>query len=468
MRLEKNRWAMLIFLICVSTVSADDVPIRYSLGADLAAMRLSGGEKGSTIGMATAMHFSYTIYPKAFISFNLLYGRVKPRKDNSYFTSDPNYDLQTILLLPSLDFTYKLGTWKQLQPFAGAGVGLLLWDVREPGFGALIDGGLYPGHSIHDDPVLNTTMSLLAGVALPLSQTLDMNFSFRFTHLFDQREDNIGTEDANDRLCNLMVGLKYHFLGPKDSDGDGIWDKEDKAPRQAEDMDGFKDDDGIPDPDNDLDGIPDLMDKAPLKPEDRDGFEDEDGVPDEDNDWDGFPDLEDGDPDQPEDFDGFQDDDGIPDPDDDEDGIPDLIDRCKTEAETYNNYRDDDGCPDEKPEPIAKKGERIILRDIRFELDSADLTRKSYVVLDMVYESLYANPQVEVQVRGYTDATGDEIYNQKLSTARAKAVRNYLLQKGIASYRIKAVGYGEKDPIASNATEKGRAQNRRIEFYRVK
>ena len=72
--------------------------------------------------------------------------------------------------------------------------------------------------------------------------------------------------------------------GPKDSDGDGIPDDEDKCPNEPEDKDGFQDDDGCPDPDNDGDGIPDAQDKCPNEPEDKDGFQDADGCPDPDND----------------------------------------------------------------------------------------------------------------------------------------------------------------------------------------
>ena len=162
-----------------------------------------------------------------------------------------------------------------------------------------------------------------------------------------------------------------------DSDGDGVPDYKDKCPNQKEDMDGFEDDDGCPDPDNDKDGIPDVRDKCPNEPEDFDGFQDEDGCPDPDNDGDGVPDKQDncplhkgpaktkgcpanmldqdGDgipdhkdkcPTQPEDKDGFQDDDGCPDLDNDGDGIPDEHDKCPNDAEDKDGFEDADGCPD--------------------------------------------------------------------------------------------------------------------------
>jgi hypothetical protein len=136
---------------------------------------------------------------------------------------------------------------------------------------------------------------------------------------------------------------------PHDTDGDGLDDRVDKCPNQAEDKDGFEDQDGCPDPDNDGDGIPDLKDKCPNAPEDVDGVQDEDGCPDPDNDGDGIPDVKDKCPNQAEDLDGFDDDDGCPEGDNDLDGIPDVHDLCPLSPETKNGFEDEDGCPDIPP-----------------------------------------------------------------------------------------------------------------------
>ena len=112
--------------------------------------------------------------------------------------------------------------------------------------------------------------------------------------------------------ATLMVAYAWPVFAA-DTDGDGIPDFRDECPKLAEDMDGFLDDDGCPDPDNDADGIPDGFDGQPLLMEDYDGFEDEDGVPDLDNDGDGIVDERDMCPDEAEDLDGFEDGDGCPD-----------------------------------------------------------------------------------------------------------------------------------------------------------
>jgi len=166
-----------------------------------------------------------------------------------------------------------------------------------------------------------------------------------------------------------------------DRDKDGVPDAVDQCPDQPEDKDGYKDDDGCPDPDNDADTIPDTQDKCPNQAEDFDGFEDDDGCPEPDNDKDGIDDLHDacpndaedhkppkpndgcpasktdtdGDgipdsvdkcPNDPEDKDGFEDTDGCPDPDNDNDGIPDNFDNCPNDPEDMDGFQDEDGCPD--------------------------------------------------------------------------------------------------------------------------
>ena len=122
------------------------------------------------------------------------------------------------------------------------------------------------------------------------------------------------------------------------------------APAQAEDVDGFEDNDGCPELDNDKDGVPDTGDRCTNEPETVNGFDDADGCPDvTDNDRDGVPDDKDQCKDGPEDTDGFEDTDGCPDPDNDKDGLPDNQDECVDEPETINKFEDTDGCPDEKP-----------------------------------------------------------------------------------------------------------------------
>ncbi len=249
-----------------------------------------------------------------------------------------------------------------------------------------------------------------------------------------------------------------------DNDGDGIADVDDSCPDLAEDFDGFQDEDGCPDLDNDQDGIPDSSDRCPNEPEDFDGDQDNDGCPDlvKDSDNDGVPDDIDRCPLQAEDVDGFQDDDGCPDLDNDLDGIPDEVDNCPNSPETFNGYEDEDGCPDEKPIE-----ERFVLKGVNFESGSAALTPDSYPVLDDVVRSLQAYPEVRVEISGHTDSQGPAGFNLELSLKRADSVKQYLINSGIDPARVTSAGIGEEEPVSSNSTPEGRAQNRRIEFRRL-
>jgi outer membrane protein OmpA-like peptidoglycan-associated protein len=114
---------------------------------------------------------------------------------------------------------------------------------------------------------------------------------------------------------------------------------------------------------------------------------------------------------------------------------------------------------------ILEKGKKVILRGINFEFDKATLTEDSKDILEVGYDALVASPDVQVEISGHTDNVGSDEYNQDLSLRRAQAVKNWLEQRGIASYRMKTIGKGEMEPIADNGTEEGRTENRRIEFY---
>ena len=131
-----------------------------------------------------------------------------------------------------------------------------------------------------------------------------------------------------------------------DNDKDLVPDVEDECPDQAEDADDYRDEDGCPEPDNDNDGIADADDRCPLAAEDFDGEDDADGCPDMDKDGDGVMDVVDKCLDKKEDMDGFEDSDGCPDLDNDKDGIPDLKDKCPLKPEDIDKYKDSDGCPD--------------------------------------------------------------------------------------------------------------------------
>ncbi len=173
--------------------------------------------------------------------------------------------------------------------------------------------------------------------------------------------------------------------------------------------------------------------------------------------------------------------------DSDGDGVPDDIDRCpntppgvKVDAVGCPIDSDHDGVPDYldkcpgtppgvKVDANGCEIEEIVLKGVNFDFNSAKLTAASETVLDEVVALLKLRPGAPAILGGHTDSKGKPAYNLKLSERRAAAVRDYLIAKGIPAQSLTAKGYGATKPIASNATDEGRAQNRRVtlEFTRL-
>jgi len=167
--------------------------------------------------------------------------------------------------------------------------------------------------------------------------------------------------------------------------------------------------------------------------------------------------------------------------DTDGDGVPDYMDQCPgTPAGVEVNAQgcpldsDGDGVPDYQDQcPDTPAGaevnslgceEDLVLRDVNFEFDSAQLTSTAESILDDVSEKLMANDTLRIRLEGHTDSIGPASYNKELSQRRADSVKAYLVSKGFPAENITTIGYGEEQPVASNDTAEGRAQNRRVEL----
>jgi outer membrane protein OmpA-like peptidoglycan-associated protein len=130
--------------------------------------------------------------------------------------------------------------------------------------------------------------------------------------------------------------------------------------------------------------------------------------------------------------------------------------------------------PPPPPEPVATPApapppvkKRVVLRGVNFAFNSSEIAPSARPVLDQAALILQDNPGVTVRVEGFTDSIGSEEYNQALSVRRAEAVFSYLVNRGVDPERFRVEGFGKSRPIASNATEAGRAQNRRVELVPV-
>ncbi|MCT8469083.1 OmpA family protein [Chromohalobacter canadensis] len=116
---------------------------------------------------------------------------------------------------------------------------------------------------------------------------------------------------------------------------------------------------------------------------------------------------------------------------------------------------------------VDRQGDNIVLNmpsSVTFDVDSSELRTPARQALNDATAVMREYPKTRINVAGYTDSTGSADYNQRLSERRAQSVADYLGEGGIASNRVATAGYGESQPVASNDTESGRAQNRRVEI----
>ena len=292
--------------------------------------------------------------------------------------------------------------------------------------------------------------------------------------------DKDGVPDKIDKCPDTPKGVVVDALGcPVDSDNDGVADYLDKCPDTPA---GAKVDAmGCP-LDTDLDGVPDYLDKCANTPS---GVSvDASGCP-MDTDGDGIPDYLDKCPDTrageavgsngcPMDADG----DGVPDSidkcpgtpkgvkvdefgcplDRDNDGVPDYLDKCPDVAGIAANK----GCPEIKA--ATKKIFAHALQGIQFESGKDVIKKSSNSILNEVVKVMNENPSYNLDINGHTDSKGAATMNLDLSQRRAEAVMNYLTKQGVEASRLKATGYGQTIPVATNSTAVGRALNRRVEF----
>ena len=256
--------------------------------------------------------------------------------------------------------------------------------------------------------------------------------------------DGDGIYDKDD-ACPEVAGLEA-FNGCPDADGDGIEDSKDACPNEA----GSKEMNGCPDADGD--GVADKDDACPNEA----GLPALAGCPDADGD--GVADKDDACPSEA----GPAENKGCPWADKDGDGVLDKDDQCPDVAGTVANA----GCPEVTAE--VQKQLNDYARTILFDTGKSSIKAESTSVMVDIITILKEYPNAKFTVEGHTDSVGSEKLNQSLSESRALSVKEFLVDKGIEEFRLSAVGYGESKPIATNNTRAGRTQNRRVEINLVK
>jgi outer membrane protein OmpA-like peptidoglycan-associated protein len=315
----------------------------------------------------------------------------------------------------------------------------------------------------------------------------------------------VGTAPIGEATWRAVLDIRYAPLA-RDSDHDGVLDRDDQCPDTPEDRDGFEDTDGCPDPDNDKDGIVDALDRCKDEPEDIEGYEDTDGCPEPDRDGDHVKDAVDKCPDKPEDIEGYEDadgcpeggppqlpvslcadgssskpgetcdvdhdgiadpmdacptsaedkdgivdDDGCPERDADEDGIADELDKCPIEAETIDGKDDSDGCPEEGAHSLVtfEAGAIEVEKPVRFAALASTVTKPMNAQLSMVAQRLQglADRGVDkIVIETWADTAGEGEANVALAKKRAEAIRAALVALGIPDGLIVAKPGDLADP----------------------
>ena len=304
------------------------------------------------------------------------------------------------------------------------------------------------------------TLNGTAGLTFWFSENIGITAQSSYKHAF---------EDYLAKHFQHTVGLAIKF-GGKDTDGDGIYDKDDACPdvpglaafNGCPDTDG----DGIEDskddcpneaglaefngcPDTDGDGVADKDDKCPTVP----GLKALAGCPDADGD--GVADGDDKCPNQA----GPAANNGCPWPDTDGDGVLDKDDKCPNEAGTVAN----NGCPEIKPTEAVMKQLNEYARTILFDTGKATFKKESLQTLESMNAIFKEYPKADFYIDGHTDSVGSDKSNKLLSERRANAVIDWLIAIGIDKDRLEARGFGEEQPIDDNKTAGGRTNNRRVE-----
>ncbi len=399
---------------------------------------------------------------------------------------------------------------EKINPYGYLGVGALNFKVT--------DKPVTPAPSETNEDGWAVFIPVGIGLEYAITDNWIADFSAGYGYVFRDDlnyHDNSSTQGNDDGWVNVGVGILYAPFTNSDEDNDGLMKNEEEDlgtdPLNPDtDGDGLKDGEEIKtfntDPlnaDSDGDGLADGAEVKEYKTNPNKADTDGDGLSDGDEvkthytdplktDSDGDS-LSDGDevntyktnPNKADsDSDGLDDAKEISlktnpnNKDSDNDGLNDGEEVNKHNTNPLKADTDDGSIDDLReitrgtnplnPEDdVIIEATEIVLEGVTFATGSAEVTPESETELLLVLNTLKAYPDMEVQIIGYTDNVGSERNNQALSERRAKSVVQWLVNKGIDSNRLVAVGKGEESPIAVNNTPEGRAKNRRIEFRRI-
>jgi outer membrane protein OmpA-like peptidoglycan-associated protein len=453
---------IVVSLLTISSAFADGIQT-FSFGGTFGYGTLCGGPE-PRFTVAPNFGARFETYLKGKYRLELTLSRFQIHDDSSTtsdfkFGSDPNYRTRT---WKGYDLTVIVG--HRFSPYtssfsflAGAGGGLSIWKMVDPEADTVFKVEGAHGNTV-DFAASEMFITLTGGMEFQFEKHVKLGLTLSANYL-----TGIGLEfkpevEHDRSRWNLKAGLSLsYFLFKKEWASKWTNEKYVLPPQIAaqktipekidtEELTSLKEND------SDRDGIPDIDDECPKTPSAARGKVDIRGCP-IDTDRDGFADYLDSCPDNP--IGAAVDNSGCP-LDSDNDGVPDGIDDCPDSEPGM--AVDQTGCID------LSRLEKPMILNIKYHSGSFEIDRKTRAVLDELYPILKKATGVRVEIAGYTDNIGTSEANRLLSEKRARRVREYLINLGIDGNRLTAVGKGEMNFIASNATQEGRQKNRRVEL----
>lgn len=347
----------------------------------------------------------------------------------------------------STTLTFQTGLGSAITAHAGYELGQSL-TVGDQLFGDRFTGG---GSFMHRLDAFRFSLDVLTHVntgaaqaqSTPARATLEVVAGARYVGQYFFADLGVGVAPIDSGLTprwfgQLALGARGVLFEPNkpapvplDADNDGIMGEVDRCPNQAEDFDGFEDQDGCPDYDDDHDGVPDARDACPRAAEDMDGIQDSDGCPEADA---------------------------------DADGVPDEADKCPLAPEDFDGFEDQDGCPEAGSIDGRTRFRSLSLETITvsFALGSATLDEGALAQVRDVARTLL-DTEGGVMLVGHADEQGPDSRNDKLSTERAEAVKKVLIEAGVGADRLSVRGAGKREPL-SPGEGFGRSLNRSVTF----
>lgn len=426
------------FLTLVSTSEASTR--QWSLGAHLGTWKpIGGGADLGNLGPVLSLDGGYSVHDWASIHFGIRYGWTRPGtlnpNESAGFTFRSETDLYTRVWQPYLTIVTYLADEGRWKPWVSAGIGVTRWDIRDPGesgwspwpSGSGIrvrseGGALVDGHGVH----LTTTLGVGVNYAIDDAWALDWGICFH--SLLDQRVDFVGLSgvleapavDANDALVEASMGIRYSFGTHRSQGTEPTQDVQSRPQR------GHQASTTSTEANDDLSQFVQQNELSPTSPPEQIRP----------------PTVE------------------VSQLDGDHDGVSDPLDQC---PQTPAGVQVDEfGCPLVEAIP-----DTLILQGVHFAASSSGLNSSAKRLLDDVVESLKVWTSVRVAIVGFTDDRGSLQENLRLSQERARNVRLYLMNHGIAPHRIQIDARGASEPLGSNDTRSGRVLNRRVEIRKI-